>query len=93
MKEAKSLGSPVRVLRSSGLPSKNQYRPSKGLRYDGLYTVIDEEILDVATAMHRFSLRRIPGQDPIRCDGVEARPTSEEIAEYVKIRKLIGLTT
>ncbi|KAI9820109.1 MAG: hypothetical protein M1832_003816 [Thelocarpon impressellum] len=92
MKESHQLRGPVRVLRSAGLHQTNKYRPAKGLRYDGLYDVVDYEILDAKTAMHRFSLRRRPGQDPIRYEGVERRPTDEEVAAYVKIRKLIGLT-
>ena len=93
MKESHRLRNPVRVLRSSGLPQKNPNRPSRGLRYDGLYTILDYEILDPGTAMHRFSLRRVEGQDPIRSAGDEARPTEEETAEFVKIRQLIGMTS
>ncbi|KAH0536495.1 hypothetical protein FGG08_006620 [Glutinoglossum americanum] len=83
---------PVRVIRTAKLPKSNGYRPTKGLRYDGLYDVISYEILHTETAMHRFELRRRPGQDPMRYTGVEARPTDEEIAEFAKIRGLLGLT-
>jgi hypothetical protein len=83
---------PVRVIRTAKLPKDNPYRPAKGLRYDGLYDVVSYEILHAETAMHRFELRRRPGQDPIRYMGVEARPTDEEIAESVKIRRLLNLT-
>ncbi|KAI9876681.1 MAG: hypothetical protein M1830_005978 [Pleopsidium flavum] len=93
LKEACRLSHPVRVLRSSALPARNPYRPFRGLRYDGLYDVIDYEILDEDTAMHRFSLRRREGQDPIRYQGVEARPTNEEGAEYTKIRGLLQLSS
>ena len=82
----------IRVLRSASLDKKNKYRPPKGLRYDGIYRIIDYEILDKDTAMHRFTLRRRNRQDPIRCTGVEKRPTDEELAEYTKIRNLIGLS-
>ncbi len=83
--------SPVRVLRSAALPSSNLYRPSKGLRYDGLYDVVSHEVLDQETAMYRFRLQRQADQDPIRYQGVEARPTDEEIAAYTKIRGLLGI--
>lgn len=81
----------VRVLRSSALPATNRYRPAKGIRFDGLYDVVEYEILDADTNMHRFTLRRCDGQDPIRYQGVEKRPTDEELAEYSKIRALLGL--
>lgn len=93
LKQACSLANPVRVLRSSALPARNPYRPSRGLRYDGLYDVVSFEILDEGTAMHRFLLERRDGQDPIRYSGVEARPTNEEVAEYTKIRGLLGLSS
>ena len=93
LKHASTLGTPVRVLRSSALPARNPYRPSRGLRYDGLYDVVSFEILDEATAMHRFLLERREGQDPIRYTGVQARPTNEEVAEYTKIRGLLGLSS
>lgn len=82
------LGNPVRVLRSSSLHASNQYRPEKGLRYDGLYEITNFEVLDVEKAIHRFWLIRKAGQDPIRYGGVEKRPTSQELAEYAKIRSL-----
>ena len=91
LKDSCKYKSPVRVLRSSALPSTNPYRPAKGLRYDGLYSVVEYEILDAETAMHRFTLKRCKGQDPIRYQGVEKRPTDEELAEYSKIRALLGL--
>lgn len=81
---------PIRVLRSASLPQSNIYRPTKGLRYDGLYEITGFEILDAETAMHRFVLKRRGGQDPIRYQGVEARPTEDELVEYTKIRKLLG---
>ncbi|KAI9829988.1 MAG: hypothetical protein M1826_005161 [Phylliscum demangeonii] len=84
-------GQAVRVLRSAALPSANRYRPRKGVRYDGLYDIVAFEVVDVTTAMHRFELRRQAGQHPIRHDGVEARPTPEEILEYQKIRGLLGI--
>lgn len=91
LKDSCKYKTPVRVLRSSALPAPNPYRPAKGVRYDGLYDVVKYEILDAETAMHRFTLSRCDGQESIRYQGFEKRPTDEELAEYSKIRALLGL--
>ncbi|KAI4125297.1 MAG: hypothetical protein LQ338_004343 [Usnochroma carphineum] len=83
MLESSRLKQPVRVLRSASLAAKHSiYRPAKGLRYDGIYVVTGYELLDKGTAMYRFTLQRCPGQDPIRYQGEEARPTEEELRAY-----------
>ncbi|KAI9677144.1 MAG: hypothetical protein M1829_002718 [Trizodia sp. TS-e1964] len=89
MKMSFTLKQPIRLLRSSKISSK--YKPAKGLRYDGLYDIIACENIDPQNAMYRFTLQRQEGQDPIRFEGNEARPTNEEIAEYLKIRHLLGM--
>ena len=81
---------PIRVLRSSGLPAGNPYRPAKGLRYDGLYVIDAYDILDADTSMHRFNLRRLSGQDPIRNQGEGARPSKEELDEFRKVMEMLG---
>lgn len=88
LKEAVKLRTPVRVLRSASLPAGDVYRPAKGLRYDGLYDVKSFEILEPETAMHRFTLHRRGGQDPIRYRGAEVRPTEEELEADASRRKL-----
>ncbi|KAL9121877.1 MAG: hypothetical protein Q9187_001558 [Circinaria calcarea] len=93
MKVTTQLRNPVRVLRSAALPADNPYRPSKGIRFDGLYDVVGYKVLDEETAMHQFHLTRRPGQDPIRYQGEEKRPTQEQLEEYAKIRKLLGLNS
>lgn len=80
---------PLRVLRA--VNKKSKFAPAEGIRYDGLYNIIDKEFLDADTAMFRFTLKREIGQTPIRWEGVEARPTDRELKEQVKIRELIGL--
>lgn len=91
MLESAKLKNPIRVLRSAALAGKHsKYRPSKGLRYDGLYEITDHELLDKGTSMYRFSLERCAGQDPIRYQGVEIRPTEEELGQYGKIQALLG---
>lgn len=89
LKESVKFRTPVRVLRSAALPASSKYRPAKGLRYDGLYEMVgDPEVLDDETAMHRFTLRRRAGQNPIRYQGAETRPTIEELEADASRRKL-----
>lgn len=73
---AKVPSQPIRLLRA--VSKKSKYAPSHGMRYDGLYEITEFELKDKDTAMYRFSMRRLPGQDPIRHKGPEARPTPEE---------------
>ncbi|KAL8957118.1 MAG: hypothetical protein Q9183_006144, partial [Haloplaca sp. 2 TL-2023] len=79
MDEAWKLSTPVRVMRSSTLAKKNKYRPAEGIRYDGLYDVIDSETCDEGTAMYRFKLKRQENQGPIRFEGPAKRPTQEDL--------------
>lgn len=84
-------GQPVRLFRSSNLGSK--FAPELGFRYDGLYSVVGFEVLDPPEEKrkrHRFRLLRCEGQDPIRSEGPEKRPTKEEIYEYEKDKKNRG---
>ncbi|TKA81906.1 hypothetical protein B0A49_00139 [Cryomyces minteri] len=81
---------PVRVLRSANLSAANPFRPLKGFRYDGLYTVLDYAVQDLQKQVHRFHLRRCPGQDPLRFRGVERRPTSQEVEAMEKNKELRG---
>lgn len=93
MMESLTRRNPVRVIRSGATNSskKTVYQPSRGLRYDGLYEVVADELLHQATAMHRFKLERLSDQHPIRYQGVEARPTPEEQHSYESIREKLGL--
>ena len=81
---------PVRVLRSASLPADNPYRPSHGIRYDGLYRIISHEILDQKTVMYRFALARIGGQDAIRHSGEGMIPSNAQIAALNKVRERLG---
>ena len=81
---------PVRVLRTHKLPEANPYRPKAGIRYDGLYTVKSYVVLDKEKATYQFTLRRDPGQSPIRFQGPTARPTSMEIDKWKETRILMG---
>lgn len=92
MMEALRLRNPVRVIRSgANSKKKTVYQPARGLRYDGLYEVVEDELLHQATAMHRFKLERLSGQHAIRYHGIEARPTPEELGSYESIRESLGL--
>ena len=91
MLETFEKNNPVRLLRSSAMKASNPYRPKGGLRYDGLYEITDVEVLDEITAMHRFKLVRQQGQHPIRYKGEEKRPTDQQLEQFKKIRKLLGL--
>lgn len=88
MTESYSVGNPVRLLRSSKSLKSGVYRPSKGIRYDGLYSITAVTTLDIEKAMYRFSLRRCLGQDPIRYQGVEARPTFEQLKQLDEIYEI-----
>ena len=79
----------LRVLRSSSLPAGNMYRPARGIRYDGQYLITSYEILDDMTAMHRFLLSRVGGQDPIRYAGDGMIPSDAQILELNKVREEI----
>ncbi|KAK2801242.1 hypothetical protein FQN50_007802 [Emmonsiellopsis sp. PD_5] len=82
--------SPIRVLRSAKLPPMDIYRPSLGLRYDGLYEIGSQEVLDAATVLFRFRLHRLPGQTPIRFRGDERRPTAKEVEEFKRVQNLVA---
>ena len=82
---------PVRVLRTHNLPQNNPYRPAVGLRYDGLYRITDFTVRKPETVTHRFTLKRLPGQNPIRNAGPGARPTAKEQDMYRDLRLVQAL--
>ena len=92
MIESQNRQTPIRVIRSgaSAANKHSVYQPIVGLRYDGLYQVIENTLMDKGTAMYQFTLERLPGQDPIRYRGVEIRPTPEESHAHVSIREALG---
>lgn len=77
-------GLPIRVIRSSKCVY-SRYRPEMGYRYDGIYKIIDVELLDMKKQRHRFDLIREENQDPIRYKGLEKRPTEYELFEWKKL--------
>jgi hypothetical protein len=83
-------GKPVRLMRSSNLYG-SKFKPSEGFRYDGLYDVVGEELLDPDTHHYRFHLIRRKGQSPIRYQGLGARPTAEERKAWGKVLIHLGM--
>ena len=59
----------------------SKYSPERGLRYDGMYDVVRAYTTAAGAHEPMFSLRRRPGQDPIRWEGPEKRPTREELEQ------------
>ncbi|KAI7189627.1 hypothetical protein KC363_g4834 [Hortaea werneckii] len=89
--ESKESGKPIRLIRSHNL--KNEYAPEKGFRYDGLYTIVDFEMLDPPNSKrqrHRFKMVRVPGQPPMRGTGDGKRPTKEELEQLELHRNFSG---
>ncbi|KAL8813472.1 MAG: hypothetical protein Q9223_007030 [Gallowayella weberi] len=74
----------IRVLRKAAQSSKagTTYSPPCGLRYDGVYRIVGKVLLDAPTSMYRFTLERCSGQDPIRFQGPERRPTEYEKQKF-----------
>jgi hypothetical protein len=84
------IGEPIRLLRSSSIISK--YAPKAGLRYDGLYKVVEVETrpLPSDSEQHfRFRLVRCSGQDPIRYQAPHTRPTQQELDAYAKSKRTV----
>jgi hypothetical protein len=79
-------GNHIRVIRSSQLLKANKYRPSCGLRYDGLYQIKSYKEVDLEKQTYRFHLERVPGQGPIRFEGDAKRPTMFEEEAYDKCK-------
>jgi hypothetical protein len=86
MIKSAELGNHIRVIRSSQLLKSNKYRPSCGLRYDGLYQIKSYKEIDNKKRTYRFHLERIPGQEPIRSEGDIKRPTVFEEQAYDKCK-------
>jgi hypothetical protein len=87
MQEAFAMQQPIRVIRAAKRGSL--YAPYMGYRYDGLYIITNEETLSTEKFMARFTLKRKEGQDPVRFEGKESRPTAYEMNEYTKIKALL----
>lgn len=59
-------GQAVRVIRKFKLDTKAAHQPKIGYRYDGLYQVTAETVMDEARQIWSFRMDRLPGQQPLR---------------------------
>ncbi|KAK4214883.1 E3 ubiquitin-protein ligase UHRF1 [Rhypophila decipiens] len=77
-------GKPVRVLRSAG--GKKAYTPACGIRYDGLYRVMQvREVLNNRGGLYeQFELRRLPNQRSL--EEIRRIPTQEQQTAYNKMK-------
>lgn len=80
---------PVRVLRSASKGERQRhYAPACGIRYDGLYTVVQVQNRHNAKGgmYQRFKLRRVPGQEDL--EDIAARsPSAEQKREFYRLRE------
>lgn len=79
---------PVRVLRSAAKDERQRhYSPPCGIRYDGLYRVVDVQMRHNAKGglYQRFKLRRLPGQESL--EDIAARsPTADQRRDFAKVK-------
>ncbi|KAK4222816.1 PUA-like domain-containing protein [Podospora fimiseda] len=78
----------VRVLRSAGTKRENHHCPSVGVRYDGLYRVVNkhERCNDNLGKYWSFELHRVEEQRSLE-DIKKHVPTKEQIADEKKIKE------
>lgn len=78
-------GNPVRVLRSSG---RGRFAPTRGIRYDGLYTVV--KVVERKNAKgglyEQFQLCRRPDQRRLE-DVCDSSPTRDQLADFERIQE------
>lgn len=79
---------PIRVLR--GCKVKSKLAPAKGLRYDGLYRIVESVCIHQDLAIWMFLLERIPGQISIRYKGLYARPHEEELKKWSALQDMMA---
>jgi hypothetical protein len=85
LKASQRLGTPVRVFRAAGSPSNRSTAsllPIVGIRYDGLYYVMDMRLETNANGglYELFKLER--GDDQAPLSSVVNRPTPQEVEDY-----------
>jgi hypothetical protein len=73
-----SSGQPVRVLRSAG--ARTAYSPAVGLRYDGLYNVV--EVKETEQGGHKFKLVRCIAQTQVRHCGASVKPNVQDAEQW-----------
>ncbi|KAK1833977.1 PUA-like domain-containing protein [Podospora conica] len=86
LQTSRRTGKPVRVLRGSG---NGKYAPVVGIRYDGLYRVVEEyekERPGRGGKFLQFKLVRIPGQRDFK-ETVRSAPTSQQQAAFYQMQR------
>lgn len=86
LKASMRLGKPVRVLRAAGVAKgRNALRPTVGIRYDGLYTVVrmDLKTNTKGGLYEQFRLERLDGQ-PALTSVAASKPSAAEVRDYYK---------
>lgn len=86
LKASLRMHKPVRVLRAAGLGGKrsgSSWRPTVGIRYDGLYHVAAMQLKTNTNGglYEQFKLQRLPDQPAL---DNKARPTATEVRDYYK---------
>ena len=87
LKTSEEKQQPIRVLR--GCKVKSKLAPTKGIRYDGLYHIIETACIHQELAIWMFLLERLPGQIPIRYKGVDVRPNQEEFKKWTHLQDMM----
>lgn len=89
LEESLSNGKPVRVLRKAGNTSdarRNRIYPAVGIRYDGLYKVVDQKTDNnkYGGAIKKFKLVRLPDSknEGVSWEEVQKYPTKEQLRQY-----------
>ena len=77
--EAYQRGNEIRVLRSAKLPRRNQWRPQRGIRYDGVYKITGFEAVDTSLEQDGTTANTIPADEPTNT--AEDEPVEEELVE------------
>lgn len=88
LQKSRRMGTPVRVLRRKGT-GNNRYAPLVGIRYDGLYRVVDEYEKTrpgQGGKFLQFKLVRLPDQRDFR-ETIRAAPTPKQQADFWKIQE------
>ncbi|KAI0893990.1 PUA-like domain-containing protein [Annulohypoxylon nitens] len=89
LKMSLETGLPVRVLRSGGAKSQNEWLPVCGIRYDGLYRVtgVREKTNAIGGLYEQFILDREPNQPPLGTIRLIS-PTPQEQQDFAEFKQL-----
>jgi hypothetical protein len=87
LKASMRMQKPVRVLRAAGgggSKSRSSWRPTVGIRYDGLYRVVAMQLkINTSGGLYeQFKLERLGDQPALKND--KSRPTPAEVRDFYK---------